>query len=407
MTGRTMRLVAFVFLLVALSGSVQAEEGGSCVTCHEKLGGALRHSVVEWRQSAHKESAACHDCHGGDPAKATKAESMAGVRALKAWEIPLMCARCHGDPRRMRPYKLPISQLEQYKASVHGLRVLKEHDGRAAVCTSCHGTHLILPKRDPRSLVYRTRVPETCARCHSDGKLMSAYGIPFNQYDEYRKSVHGRKLLEENQLGAPNCADCHGVHGATPPGVKEIPMVCGTCHGQTELHLLEGRHGAALAKYGEPQCVSCHNNHAVEKPNDRMFSGRMGVCRKCHEPGGDEAKLSAELEKMLPRAEFLITQTRRKIEYIEHFDIYAGDIRAKLEASSTALIASRDLQHTVDLEQVRGRLDEGNANANEIMRECDSRLRELMKRKQLLLGVAFFLLFTALLIWLKRLSFSE
>jgi hypothetical protein len=236
--------------------------------------------------------------------------------------------------------------------------------------------------------------------------MMKSYNIPTNQFAEYSKSIHGVKLIEENQLGAPNCADCHGVHGATPPGVKEIPLVCGTCHSQTEKYFDEGRHGAAMIKYGEPQCTSCHGNHAIEKSSDRMFSGRNGLCGKCHDAGGRESDLAATLGSTLPRAEALLGRCRKKLEYLDYLNIFTPDLKARLESSVTSLIEARALQHTVDHAKVQAKLDAGNANAGEIIKECDLRLREFMKRKQLLIGAAFFFLFTGLLVWMKRMSLA-
>ena len=47
---------------------------------------------------------------------------------------------------------------------------------------------------------------------------------------DYQKSVHYAALTKGNDLSAPTCNDCHGNHGAAPPGVGAIANVCGTCH---------------------------------------------------------------------------------------------------------------------------------------------------------------------------------
>ena len=59
---------------------------------------------------------------------------------------------------------------------------------------------------------------------------MAPYGIPTNQFEEYRSSVHWEALAKRGDLSAPSCASCHGNHGAKPPQVESVSAVCGTCH---------------------------------------------------------------------------------------------------------------------------------------------------------------------------------
>ena len=42
--------------------------------------------------------------------------------------------------------------------------------------------------------------------------------------------MHHTAMVDRNDLSAPTCNDCHGNHGAAPPGVDAIANVCGTCH---------------------------------------------------------------------------------------------------------------------------------------------------------------------------------
>ena len=51
-----------------------------------------------------------------------------------------------------------------------------------------------------------------------------------HQFADYQKSVHYAALTKGNDLSAPTCNDCHGNHGAAPPGVGSVANVCGTCH---------------------------------------------------------------------------------------------------------------------------------------------------------------------------------
>src|SRR5207247_2141435 len=130
---------------------------------------------------------------------------------------------------RERKPGLPADQLALYTTSVHGQR-LALGDTAVATCVSCHGVHGILPVANAASPLYATNVARTCAQCHADPARMSAYGVPTNQFADYQRSVHAELLLSRHDLGAPTCNDCHGNHGAYPPGASSVAAVCGQCH---------------------------------------------------------------------------------------------------------------------------------------------------------------------------------
>jgi hypothetical protein len=144
--------------------------------------------------------------------------------------------------------------------------------------------------------------------------------LPIDQYALWRQSVHAQALLAREDLSAPTCNDCHGNHGATPPGVGSVAFVCGQCHGrEAELFRASAKHAGfqnhndLLASAGdagcagchdpsEPQaaiksvhtfteCASCHGNHAVVRPTVAMLSRLPETpCAFCHEGSGPLAK---------------------------------------------------------------------------------------------------------------------
>jgi hypothetical protein len=201
-----------------------------------------------------------------------------------------------------------------------------------ATCVDCHQTHGIRRIGDPRSPVHPKRVAETCRSCHGDAKRMAGYTLadgrrlPIDQYALWRQSVHAQALLQREDLSAPTCNDCHGNHGATPPGVDSVAFVCGQCHGrEAELFrasrkhegfrnhndLLAGAEGAGCAACHEPpepqaaletlqgfsECTSCHGNHAVVRPTVAMLSRLPETpCAFCHEGPGAPAEAVPEPE---------------------------------------------------------------------------------------------------------------
>src|SRR5262249_28409175 len=95
-----------------------------------------------------------------------------------------------------------------------------------------------------------------------------------------------KKRLVEQDLGAPACNDCHGNHGAAPPGVLAVTHVCGRCHA-TQAELFEGSsHAANFRAAGVPPCTTCHEHHDILATSDEMLgTGARGVCSACHQPG--------------------------------------------------------------------------------------------------------------------------
>ncbi len=59
---------------------------------------------------------------------------------------------------------------------------------------------------------------------------MKPYGIKTDQFANYEQRVHHDALAVRGDLSAPTCTTCHGNHGATPPGVANVPNVCSNCH---------------------------------------------------------------------------------------------------------------------------------------------------------------------------------
>jgi cytochrome b subunit of formate dehydrogenase len=71
-----------------------------------------------------------------------------------------------------------------YEESYHGKAF---HLGQplAAGCADCHGYHSILPKNDPKSTISRTRLVETCGKCHPRANANFVQWIPHaDHYDQ-------------------------------------------------------------------------------------------------------------------------------------------------------------------------------------------------------------------------------
>jgi Cytochrome c3 len=272
-----------------------------CVDCHSKVDNKQAGIADDWRASIHaKEGVGCADCHGGDP---TSDEITVGMAQAGGFQgVPNrddtvgLCGSCHANAERMRPYQVATDQYSKYFSSVHGQRLLTAGDDRVAICTDCHGSHGVKPASDPTAAVYPLNVPALCASCHADATKMESYGIPTDQYDLYKVSVHGVQLLEAQDLRAPTCASCHGSHAAKPPRSDEVVAVCGNCHTATQALYEESAH-SRLQGVG-PKCWTCHGTHDVSEPNESLFLHEGGVpdyvCATCHSPTDQSLRLEMD-----------------------------------------------------------------------------------------------------------------
>ncbi len=316
-------------------------------------------------------------------------------------EIPALCASCHADVALMRQYDLPTDQYAKYNESIHGIR-LAEGDTNVTTCFDCHGGHQILKANDPASTVYPANVPELCANCHSDEELMAPYNIPTNQFDLYQQSVHGHALLDNQDLRAPNCATCHGTHGAAPPGFEEVANVCGSCHAATQDYYLKSPH--ASGGDGAPKCVTCHGRYDVSKPSEALYLGaEPRHCGACHAPDSAASQVTQALHDAITSAAQAQEEAEAAIQAAQRVGMLVGPMEVRLREASTSLITARAAQHTLDITTVRERSDNARAIADEVKASADAAVAEsIFRRQAMVVAVAAIGLTIVALYLLKR-----
>lgn len=208
----------------------------NCAGCHENLWQSYqekgvtpemeRMGIVVTNIQAYKESfhakptktgvkASCNDCHHAHEFNVPPRGSV--KRTEWHLSIPMVCGTaCHDDV------------LEEYETSVHGKKVLEEHDPKAAVCTDCHTAHAITKtSQDP----FQLAITKTCGNCHQE------------KFESYRDTYHGKI----NTLGyghTAKCSDCHGSHqilGVDNPDstihVDNRLETCQECHDGKDIPL--------------------------------------------------------------------------------------------------------------------------------------------------------------------------
>ncbi|MFQ6082690.1 MAG: hypothetical protein ACE5WD_04950 [Candidatus Aminicenantia bacterium] len=382
---------ALSILLLIVPRVYAQEEVNSCLVCHED-------EKKEFGESIHaKRGLECVSCHGGNPKEMELEEAMSPkigfIGKPDKKEMVKLCASCHSDVEKMKQYGLRTDQYKLYITSYHGIALFKNNDQNVAGCIDCHHNHLILPPSDTRSSVYKKNIPETCAQCHSNSKLMGKYGLPSNQYEEYLTSVHGKALLEKGTLAAPECARCHGVHGAIPPGVTEVVNVCGQCHVNTLDYINQGPHKDEVA------CSYCHNNHANQIPSHSMFDT---MCVKCHEEDSEAYQQGQKIKALIIEASEAKDQAIKKIEEAENKGIEAGEEQSQLEKIKTNIIQVIPIQHTLSVEKVEEYMKAAESIAKEVLFSIDEKFASRRKRKVALLIFWIVLLLIISIFYLKK-----
>ena len=296
--------VTIALLLLAMNGvqaaparqpvaphSTSTASDEECLACHSQPdqiktlpnGDQLYLTIdaVAYQDSLHgQEQVGCTNCHQdifGYPHPALKAQNQREVAAT----FSESCQACHAE------------QNQKNMDSVHA-RARAEGNENAAVCSDCHNPHYTTKPNEPR-----TAIPATCAKCHSQ---IAA---------EYRNTVHGQALLNDNNPDVPTCIDCHGVHNIPDPTQTQFlsgsPQLCAKCHTDEEKMAKYGLNTNVLNSYisdfhgttvelfqkrspdqlpNKPLCIDCHGVHSILSTKDSHSSvfkaNLLTTCQKCH-----------------------------------------------------------------------------------------------------------------------------
>jgi predicted CXXCH cytochrome family protein len=142
-------------------------------------------------------------------------------------------------------------------------------------------------------------VVHVCSNCH------------VRIFAQYKESVHGQALLVDNDTNAPDCVDCHGVHGINHPTTalarNRSPELCAKCHADEELmkqygistnvfdSYLADFHGTTLSLFSQQDpdvasnkavCYDCHGVHNITPADDTKSQvakqNLLATCQQCH-----------------------------------------------------------------------------------------------------------------------------
>jgi DnaJ-class molecular chaperone len=289
----------FLFLFSPSVAHAAEIAWNDCSACHsnESRDPAAPFVDLETLDESVHSNLNCLDCHSD----VHEVKHAVGEAPHQRYPAKVSCTdRCHVKGNKMGAPD--FSPLDEYKDSVHGLAQRAGIED-SATCSDCHGRHNIRRKDDPESMVYRANIPRTCAICHEDMQVVVKHHIHAEQpFQEYEQSVHGRALYKAGLIEfAAVCTDCHGVHDIQPAGTPNIrprnPETCGKCHVGIFNTYKESIHGIAAMEQGNidaPTCTDCHGEHKISTPAEGKISS---VCSQCHSEEGIMAKYDIPVDR--------------------------------------------------------------------------------------------------------------
>lgn len=409
--GATRRLNTFIlasFFILISFGMAAAQKKDSCIECHSQMDGALSEPVQQVKSDVHgARGLSCVDCHRGDATQDDPAAAMDRKKGFigkpKPADVPAFCGKCHSNADFMKNFNpgIRVDQEKEYLTSVHG-KLLKTGDQKVATCISCHSNHGIRAINDPLSKVYALNVAETCSRCHANGDYMKDYKIPHDQHEKYSASVHAKALYERQDLSAPTCNDCHGNHGAAPPGLASVSNVCGQCHVRQATLFQSSPHKTVFDLMQTGECVQCHSNHGISSPSDEMLGvGEKSACTYCHGKGDSGYEAAEKMRAKIDEMAASITRSTEILNRAERAGMEVSKAKFDLNEAKDALTHSRVLVHTFSPDEVDKVINPGIDVSNKGHNAGVAALAELSFRRKGLATSLFFILFLAALIYLK------
>lgn len=380
----------------------------SCVACHTQMGDQLAAPVTAMQDDIHAQRGlSCADCHGGDPAQDDPTLSMSPRKGFvakpKPKDVPQFCGKCHSNAEFMKRFNpsLRVDQEAEYFTSVHG-KLARQGDAKVATCISCHGFHGIKAVKDPNAPVYPLKVAQTCGQCHANADYMRPYSIPTDQVEKYSQSMHREALVKKLDLSAPTCNDCHGNHGAAPPGVTAVANVCGTCHTRQSDLFQKSPHKAPFETAQLAGCVVCHNNHEIHSPTDEMLGvSQRATCVSCHSQGDAGYQATEKMRRMVDELAGHINQAEQLLGRAARAGMEVSRPQFEMKDAQDKLINARVVIHSFSPGEMETVINPGLAVARKAHQAGQDALDELQFRRKGLAASLIFISLAVVAVYLK------
>jgi predicted CXXCH cytochrome family protein len=348
-----------------------------------------------FRDDVHaKAGITCTACHtaGGPP-----------YAPIARAAVAPLCATCHSNAEYMKRFspQVRVDEYQQYLTSTHG-KQMSSGNTLVATCSDCHGAHGIRAVADTRSPVAAMNVAATCARCHSDHVRMARFGHEDNPPEDWKASVHAAALLTRGDTSAPTCSTCHGGHGAAPPGITSVALVCSQCHVREAELFAKSPKKPIFDLLGQGECVTCHGNHKILKPSDSLIGlNEPALCATCH---NDQMKGVAVITAMQTGLSDLTTRIDRAnavLDRAARAGMLVDDGRLALRDAREDQILARVSVHAFASTPISATLTKGIADATKAESIGNAALADLQYRRNGLAVATLLILGFLVTLWVK------
>jgi hypothetical protein len=241
---------------------------------------------------------------------------------------------------------------------------------------------------------------------------MRGYRIPLDQFEKYSESVHGKALLEEDDLGAPACNDCHGNHGATPPGIASISKVCGACHALNAELFSASPHKKAYDAQGLPECETCHGYHDIVVATDELLGiGEEAVCQWCHgdDPQSKGYLVAGHMRRLVDSLGVVEDEAVNRVNEAEQKGMEISEAKFRLRDIRQARFEARTKVHSFNEEEFKEVIDRGLNVASSVENEATIAIGDYYYRRWglLLASLAMSVLAVSLYVLIRRIEKSQ
>ncbi|MFI5385339.1 MAG: cytochrome b/b6 domain-containing protein [Fimbriimonadales bacterium] len=137
-------------------------EKAACGNCHTDEDAAYKKCSHARPDKVAGDHPTCVNCHNknSDPHDGHLVKDWSRVDRVG------LCSNCHSQKDRMSRYGVDTDAVASYDDSFHGKALLKFGYEKAAICTDCHGEHIVLPPSDPNAKTNRANGGRLCISCH-------------------------------------------------------------------------------------------------------------------------------------------------------------------------------------------------------------------------------------------------
>jgi len=327
--------------------------------------------------------------------------------------VPQTCSKCHNNAGYMQTYNpsLTVDQLAKYRTSVHG-KLNANGNSKTAQCASCHGSHDILTSKDVRAKTYKLNIPKTCSSCHSNKSYMKEFAIATDQHDKYKNSVHGKAVFEKNDLSAPVCNDCHGNHGATPPGLESISKVCGTCHALNAQLFSSSLHKKVFDENKYPECETCHGNHEIKSATEKLLGvSEDAICSKCHTESKNTKGyfVAKKMRRLIDNLQIADSNAKNSIFLAEQKGMDVEEAKFKLRDIHQSKLEARTIVHSFDEKKFKEVIAKGNTASKQVITEANAAIDQFYFRRYglLIATLVITILIISIYFYIKRIEKNQ